>query len=321
MIRQAGRHLSLVDVARIALAQVGAGVEVANLPIADAVERFLREKRTDSELRPKTVSFYEEQLGLFVDDCPWRQLSEIDSPGFARYIKALPYPSTGSKDARARAVRALCGYGVKQKPKWITEVPASWRSNNKGGKGGKTNPFLPNDVVRSLLRNLPDHYVPAAALALFSGVRPEELRGEDKPALDWKQIDMQAKSIRVNAEQAKVGRPRLIEGLPETVWTWLESIPADKRLGPVQPVAAPTFAARVKKVVREAGGTYVQDILRHTYATNHLALRRNPGEVAMALGHCSDPHLLHKVYAGLTSQRDAETYFAIGPSCRIPEIN
>lgn len=312
MLRSAG--LTLTDAARLALASVGRKTAPVAVPVADAVDRFMRAKRDPKAgLRPATLDFYQEQLDAFVDDAPVRILGELDRETFKTYLLALPYPSPSSVLCRMRAVRALCNYGRIQSPPWIGEDPGA--DMDLGIKlPGKTHPFLTPTVVRKLMDGLPSGYRPAAAIALFAGVRPEEIRGDEKPPLLWEQVDFGARTIKITAEQSKTHKPRLIEKLEPTVWSWLGQTPVAKRTGPILPVKHATFAQVVKEVVRKARGKYKQDILRHTYATYHLGLSRNPGLVAMALGHRGDPTLLHDTYAGLASEAKAREFFAVLPS-------
>ena len=79
------------------------------------------------------------------------------------------------------------------------------------------------------------------ALALFAGVRPDELGREEKQdidrrRLDWNDVDFGERLIDVPAVVSKIAERRLIEGragssdegreftepLPETLWPWLE---------------------------------------------------------------------------------------------------
>lgn len=305
--------LTLTDAARLALAGLGKKKAPVAIPLSDAVDRFLRAKRDPKAgLRPATIDFYQEQLDAFADDAPVRVLGDLDREKFRTYLLDLPYKSPSSVLCRMRAVRALCNYGRIQSPPWIAEDPAA--DLDLGIKlPGKTRPFLTTKVVRKLMDGLPPAYLPAAALALFAGVRPEEIRGDEKPPLLWDQVDFDARTVKVTAEQSKTHKPRLIEKMEPAVWSWLERTPATRRIGPVQPVKHATFAQVVKEVVRKARGIYRQDILRHSYATYHLALTRNPGLVAMALGHRGDPTLLHDTYAGLTSEATAREFFATLP--------
>lgn len=311
MLRSAG--LTLTDAARLALASMGRRTAPVAIPIADAVERFMIAKRDPKAgLRPATLAFYREQLDWFVEDAPVRLLGDLDREKFRAYLEALNYPSSNSVLCRMRAVRALCNYGRKQSPPWIQDDPGENLELNIR-ISAKTHPHLTVTVARKVMKSLPTAYLPAAAIALFVGVRPEEIRGDEKPPLDWSQVDFHARSIRIAAEQSKTGKARLVEKAEPNVWAWLEQVPAKSRRGPVSPVKAATFAQIIKDRVRAARGTYKQDILRHTYATYHLALTRNPGLVSMAMGHRGDPTLLHDVYAGVVSEAKAKEFFAILP--------
>ena len=149
----------------------------------------------------------------------------------------------------------------------------------------------------------------ALALMLFAGLRVEEVAGEGKPAMTWREVDVVGKVIRVPGECAKVaGQARLLQGLPEAVWAWLGKGGRDgQRICPGQSLNAVRWAqARLER-------PWPRNALRHTFATYAVALTGEPDRVAGWLGHESGARLLNAHYAGLARKAEAVEFFALRP--------
>ena len=160
----------------------------------------------------------------------------------------------------------------------------------------------------------------ALALMLFAGLRPQELWGIDKPALLWRHIDPVEHIIRVPAEVAKTRKPRILEGMPPTVWTWLTPGAPESPVSQISSQALIRAAqiaggfARKKHHQREVLRPWPHDATRHTFATYALALTGDPGRVSLWLGHEGNPRMLYTHYRGLATKAEAEKYFALRPT-------
>jgi integrase len=155
-------------------------------------------------------------------------------------------------------------------------------------------------------------YRSALAVMLFAGVRPDEVASQHKPALLWRHVNAAERMIRIPAEIAKTGRPRIMEGLPDAVWAWL------KPAGEDQPVC-PARSLQAVRLAQSLGGygkkrRWPHDALRHTFATYHVAAFANPGQTAMLMGHEGNPTMLHRHYRGLATKAEAERFWALRPT-------
>ena len=150
----------------------------------------------------------------------------------------------------------------------------------------------------------------AIALALFAGVRPEELAGRGKPRLTWAAVNVSERIVRIPGGIAKTGQPRVLEGLPDALWAWLGS-PGK----PGDPIS-PGLSREIGRKGREILGLdkWPQDASRHTFATYHVAAFNDPGLTSILLGHEGNPSLLHRHYRGITTQAEAISFWALRPS-------
>lgn len=276
--------------------------------VAEAIAAFLDSREG---LRDKTIQFYGERLAGFGADMGGTYIHELTARQVSAWLASLSI----EPQAPWRAVRALLRFAHRQD--WM---PRDWTAqvHCKTKKRPEEIGFLTVDEAKAALSG-PVQLRPAIALGLFAGIRPEEIaRADGKPGLTWSHIDRGQRTIRIPAEASKTGRARVIEGLPECLWGWLEGDYAP--LDPVCPVSARSltdgiqtsagFFAR-KQSKRQRIKPWPHDAVRHSFATYHVALHRDPGRTAGILGHEDNPRTLHRHYRGLALEADAKAYFSL----------
>lgn len=157
-------------------------------------------------------------------------------------------------------------------------------------------------VLRWTANNWPE-LLGYLTLALFSGVRPEELE-----KLSWGAVDLRALHIVVSAEASKVSRRR-IAPIPPNAAKWLR---LGKSKGAYLPVSQSSRKRLVKELRAQLGfAVWPQDILRHSAASYMLARIHDPGKVSLWLGN--SPKILMTHYAELVQQREAKSFWKITP--------
>ncbi len=136
--------------------------------------------------------------------------------------------------------------------------------------------------------------LPACALMLFAGLRPQETR-----RLTWGQINLKANIINISPEHSKTGTFRQVSILPVLRALLVPQLSLHSGSAPVCP---PAWEAKWREVRHHSGilrkQVWVQDILRHTYASYHLACFRNRKLLQEEMGHRSD-ELLNRCYINL----------------------
>lgn len=165
------------------------------------------------------------------------------------------------------------------------------------------------DLPEWLQRDASDA-VAAVTIMLFAGVRPGEVS-----RLDWSDVDMDAKTIFVGNKKAKTDRSRYIE-MPDTLHEWLATVPAKKRSGKIVP---PGWGKVWQLIRRKAEIADFRDILRHTFATYHLAGYNDVNLTRSIMGHEAGDTLFSH-YRGAVRKKDALAFWSIRPDSTQPAI-
>ena len=151
------------------------------------------------------------------------------------------------------------------------------------------------DEVRTILRTVFPRFRTVVAVQLFTGIRPSEAAnlGEEKIHVDERYIVVDGKRGR-----------RIVEGMPDTVWWWLE-------MGWYDPTNYTRNIHALRKDLEKVGVKWIHDGLRHTFATYHVAL--TDYAATAKIGGWTNPYTLRNHYVGATRKILAEEFFAIRP--------
>lgn len=298
--------LTLKSAVQIALKMGSASAQ--KTMFSEAVRQFL-EDRKDKGLRSSSLFFYQVHLWPMCEFFEGKTLDDISSAVLAEHLQTLT-PSMTS--ARFRAVRALWRWALKRSTPMvrrdITDALSFPQIHHRGDIR-----FLSVRETELIMRGAGE-YRHAAALMLFAGIRPEEVRGRHKPALRWENIDRDARLIRIPSDVAKTKQPRILENLPDNLWSWLADGPEE---GPICKVEIRAVVMTAQKLAgfRDSNGQalrkWPQDAMRHSFATYHVALLADPGRTSLLLGHEGTPSMLYRHYRGLATKSQAEKYFDI----------
>ena len=146
-------------------------------------------------------------------------------------------------------------------------------------------------------------YAVVAALLVYSGIRPREVR-----RLTWRDIDTEEKTITVRSQCSKTGGVRQVEIPPILNRLLLANLPILKD-GKICPI---DWQRRWRKIRDNSGfrGCWVQDVLRHTYASFHAKHYADLPRLQLNMGH-SDLSLLRSRYVNMhgISRTQAKSFF------------
>lgn len=309
-----GTGLTLTDAARRAVA---GRLAVNRVTFSHAADRFTLEL-VKKKSRGATVRWYENKLApmlLAFGDQMMDSISRADilATGAAQQV------TDGTRASYYRAVRAVWRWAKTQEPPMVGADITEGLPTSAGGETERPTEILTVEDTAAIMAGAGEHRS-ALALMLFAGLRPQELWGQDKPPLGWRHVITAERMIRVPGEIAKTRKPRILEGLPPTVWQWLTPRAAE------QPISNSSSQWLIR-VAQLAGGFSVKqdgqhrvvrpwphDATRHTFATYALALTGDPGRVALWLGHEGNPRMLYTHYRGLATRAQALRYFALVPA-------
>ena len=159
------------------------------------------------------------------------------------------------------------------------------------------------------------------AMGFFAGVRSAEME-----RARWEDLDLAGGAMRVPRPKGWTSgtRPRIVE-LERNAVLWLGKwkewttarLGGRELRGPV--VVAPKLFAEWKKARLEPEGLSwgrerAQNVMRHTYATMHVAAFRDAAATALNLGHGKSVRTLERHYMGLASRAAGREYWRIVPT-------
>lgn len=317
-----GPELLLIEAARH-YARLRAGNH-HRLTLADAIQRYHLE-RTHVGLSERTLLESRKLLGRFERALGDQPLILLTPAQITDYLDAHQMTAQHRKNNRA-VIRALCAWAVRAGllernpadavpcPRIPAPVPA----------------ILTPDQLRALLEAAQPHLWPAIALGAFCGIRPDEIR-----RLQWGHI--RPDYIHIGAYQAKMSVQRYVT-LHPTCAAWLRAALQRQAVpglpGPVDQdpdttdlidatsllpalaaarVAPVTAGRQIPRAARSIGiHPWPQDVLRHSFASYHLALGRSAPDTAHEMGH-RGTHLLFERYRHLTTPEQARRWFSTLP--------
>lgn len=261
--------------------------------VVDAVQRFCEAKRREGQ-RIKSVRSRESRLSTFaadVGDVPMREITADDVDAWLGIRKVGPVTANNYL-TELHGFWAWCVREGLADLNVIDRVPR--RKVERGVPA-----FLSVDACRVLMdaASTTPGAVPYFALCLFAGVRPAEAA-----RLDLRSAWVDGEHIRIDGKVAKGRAARVIEAEP-VLRAWLEG----QNLGRVM-IPRRTFEA----VRRASAVPWGPDIMRHSFATYHVAMWGDAAKTALLMGH-RDTGVLFAHYRGLTTKAEAKRFWGLLP--------
>ncbi len=168
--------------------------------------------------------------------------------------------------------------------------------------GGRVEIYSPQELAKLLHAASPD-FLPALAIGAFAGLRTAEIQ-----RLQWRDMDLTAGYLTVQAENAKTRTRRIVPMLP-ALCAWLA--PHARKTGPVWRGTPETFNDAQRATGDAAGVPWKANGLRHSFASYRLAATQNAAQVSLELGN--SPAVVFAHYRELVKPADAEHWFSITP--------
>ncbi len=269
----------------------------STLTVEAAAEEFLAEKQS-LDLRPRAYASIRIHTQRFTRDYPETILSGIGAGDLVNWLNNMGVGATTRNNYR-RSLRDFFGWA--QRRGYIAADPTL------GVPSARMDEKLPSvlsiDQTEALLRACVEHapqLVAYHALGLFAGLRPAELERLEWPAVLSEQI-------HVGPGVAKTRQQRWVTKSANLI-NWLETCPQE------QPLAPRNLQDNLKWIRRKVAGIdpWPEDVMRHSFATYHLALHRDAGLTAHELGHQS-PAMLYRHYRNAADFDTATRFFEVRP--------
>jgi len=267
----------------------------SDIIIDDAVALWVQSK-IDSNRRPDTIREAKTRGGVLVAGFQGQVVSNINTADIIQHLDSV---SAGSRRNYQRLFSGFWSFAVKQG--WagsniVESIPIPAKDDVDPAI------FSLPDVIR-LLRCCEDQYpelVPYFAIGIFAGLRPEN----ELSLLDWSNINLNKRVIRVVGATAKKRRKRLVD-ISDNLYEWL--LPHEKQSGCIY------SSRRISRRVRDVSGVdWGHDIMRHSFGSYHLAAHSDLARTARLMGHSSPDVILNHYYA-LVEDRDARLFWEVVP--------
>ena len=156
-------------------------------------------------------------------------------------------------------------------------------------------------LIKTAQRESPEYAI-VAALLVYTGIRPREVR-----RLTWRDIDTEEKTITVRSQCSKTGGVRQVEIPPV-----LNRLLITHKSQNSSHICPTDWQRRWRKIRDNSGfrGRWVQDVLRHTYASFHAKNYADLPRLQLNMGH-RDLSLLRSRYINMhgISRAEAKSFF------------
>ena len=263
---------------------------------ADAFRIFVG---TKLHLRPdslKDIRYFGNRLSVSDSNFASRNMSEF-SRNDCEFWLSSTFASPNQFNKARSFLHALFEFSVRRE--WCDKNPVKLVERKRVSE----REIRPLELRRTklLLKNSSETDCRAAvAILILAGIRPREVR-----RLEWSDVDLAENCITIRSRCSKTGGVRHVEICPA-----LRQILAQcARQGRVCP---PNWDFKWKRIRDASGfrGVWVQDILRHTYASYYAKHYRDLSRLQLNMGHC-DLSLLNSRYVNMLgiTRGGARTFF------------
>lgn len=261
--------------------------------LADCVQRGARQS---------TVAGYSFLILKFQKKTGVHNICEATESIVDNFLKTIKSPAH-----YLRALRPFFNFCVEKK--WISKNVFANAKLPRILREKAAPSIITPDECQRLLNAVPDTWKPTFALMAFAGLRPGEVISPARePVLKIADIDFLKKRIVVPATVSKTRMARVLTGLPDNIWPWLEHLKNRAKDNNVAPESYGVF----RRIKDNSGITLDKDVLRHSFASYgyHFLGAEHAVEI---LGHIGGFGVFAKHYKGLTTKADAKAYFSIFP--------
>ncbi len=274
--------------------------------IDEAVKQYL-EWLEQSTFRDATKSHWKTRMKIFRDSVSNVKVADV-TPEFIENYLAGRKTSAGGKDTDKRAISRFFSWCIERPRRWAVANPCKEVKIAKGEAAPIV--VLPvKDCQRLLKAAAPEKLVPYVAVCLFGGLRPFEAA-----RLDWKAVNLKDREIRLEANQTKTGRARVV-AICDTLHAWLAAhkdvafYPANwrKKFDTVKIAAG--FGTPDEKHPKLK--PWPADVMRHTAISHYFRKTGSYGKTAEQFGNSEA--IIKNHYQGRVTSDDTKKFYALRP--------
>lgn len=270
------------------------------LSIADGFALYLKSKQ---HLRPDSVRDIRcigNRLIRTSPELARRNFSELSVSECEEWLNAAFHTNPQFNKARAM-LHGLFEFALRRE--WCDKNPIK-RIERKKVVEKEIQPLKLAETKRLIktAQNESPEYAVVAALLVYTGIRPREVR-----RLTWRDIDTAEKTITVRSQCSKTGGVRQVE-IPPVLNRFLIAHKSESS----SYICPMDWQRRWRKIRDNSGfrGRWVCDVLRHTYASFHAKNYADLPRLQLNMGH-RDLSLLRSRYINMhgISRAEAKSFF------------
>ena len=276
----------------------------------EAVEAFCGWVDQTPALRDRTKANLRTRVSVFSNSISNIRVSTMTPEVVEAYLAGRKVSSV-SRSNDLRAISRFFSWCMERPRRWVALNPAHGVKVEHEEKGAPE--VLSVEDCQALLaaaaKFKDGRLVPYLGVCLFAGLRPFEAS-----RLSWSQVNLVDHEIRLEANQTKTGRSRVIRILP-VLEHWLRLrpdgvfFPSNWRKDFAAVKAAAGFGTPTKAL--PALRPWVEDVMRHTAISHFFRLSRSYGETAEWAGNSEAIIKAH--YQGRVSSADTERFWNLSP--------
>lgn len=219
-------------------------------------------------------------------------------------------PATVTRNNHLRILRVLLKWAMDRRHRYLSNSPLE--AITEEPEDDEAPPaFFSLEQTRKLFETAAKAdtaLIPLLALGHFAGVRSFEIE-----RLRPHHFLFDDRTINISGEVAKRKRkgkplPRRIEGLPDTLWEWLQVV------GFRGVLDLQNYKVRRRRLYEQAGIYGFHSAARHTFATHAYAYTKDCGRCRTWTGHRGGDTIFLNHYAALESEARGREYFQILPA-------
>lgn len=265
--------------------------------VSELLTKFISAKSADGA-RDLYVKDLKNRLVRFELDFGTRTVAEIRSEEIGDWLRALGVAPQTRNNFRT-VLRTFFQFAVDADYSAANPVE---RTSEARVERKPPAVFTPTQM-RALLNAAPRDFLPWLAIGGFAGLRSAEIE-----RLDWSEIDLAERLIKIPASKSKTGKKRNVR-ITENLAAWLTPLAAQS--GEVANLDRVRVAREA--TVRAAGMIkWETNALRHSFASYHIAFHEDASKTAYQLGH-SSPKMLKEHYDAVVLRKDATQWWEIMP--------
>jgi integrase len=280
-------------------------------PVSDVVAELLEAKAQDGRSQAY-IADIKVRLNAFATAFDGRIIHEIKPAELESYLRSLAVGAVSRNNVK-RLLGVLFSFAVKRRYTLKNPAAETGRATITQDKPG----ILTLPEARALVKAAPPDILPAIAIGLFAGLRPEA----EVWRLTWAQIDLKERLIDVSKSK-NLASHRFVK-ISDNLADWLK--PYADRAGAVSTTERQYFreiAGTRKKAVEELEKAeadasnlrqWPSDCMRHTYASYHFGKHKNAHETAEQLGHGGSLTMFYLHYRNRVKESDATAFWEIRP--------